>query len=156
MKKLTAKVLFVSSFASYVISLFVPAFYDGRSRRAWLGLAALISGVFGAIAGYVCWFANPLIVVVWVAALAKRRRVVIWGGAFACALCLSFLAHDSVLDGVGPTPIVGLGPGFWLWTLAPLLMTIYGLLMPESERGLGESDQAREDGSIHGDAAGEA
>ena len=34
-------------------------------------------------------------------------------------------------------------------------MTIYGLLMPESEGRHGASDP-REDGSIHGDAASEA
>ena len=98
---------------------------------------------FGAIAGYVCWFANPLIVNGLGCGQAKRRRVVIWGGAFARPLCLSFLGHDSILVWSSAHLRSLVWPGFWFWSLAPLLMTIYGLLMPESEGRHAASDPAR-------------
>jgi hypothetical protein len=136
MKNLTAKILFVASVVSYIVSLCVPAFYDAKSPQAWLGLAALISGVFGLFDGLYCWLANPLIVAVWIAALIKRPVLVICGASLGCALCLSFLRHDWIyVDEAGnKAPIVGLGPGFWLWFLAPLLMVFYGLLLPKEKK----------------------
>ena len=130
MKQMTAKILFVASIACYIISLCVPAFYDAKPQ-AWLGIVALISGVFGLFSGFYCWLANPLIMAVWIAALTKRPLPVICGASLGCVLSLSFLRHHSIMvDGSGTTaPIVGLGPGFWLWLLAPLLMVVYGLLL---------------------------
>jgi hypothetical protein len=127
MKKMTAKILFVASVVSYIISLCVPAFYDARSPQAWFGLGALLNGIFGLFGGYYCWLANPLIVMVWIVAWIKRPVLVIGGASLSCALCLSFLRYHAVEDEVGTTPIVGLGPGYWLWLLSPLLMIFYGL-----------------------------
>ena len=130
MKQASAKISFVASIVCYVISLCLPAFYDA-TPHAWLGIVALISGVFGLFGGFYCWLANPLIIAVWIAALAKRPLLVICGASLSCALSLTFLRHHSiVVDGSGITaPIVGLGLGFWLWLLAPLLMVVYGLLL---------------------------
>lgn len=131
--------LFVTSVLSYVISLCVPVFYDARSTQAWFGLGALISGAFGLFGGYYCWLANPLIVLVWIAALIKRPVLVIAGALLSCALCLSFLWYHKVVDEVGETAIVGLGPGFWLWFLSPLLMIVYGLLSLKKEQVIHDS-----------------
>src|ERR1700730_4995699 len=134
MKQVWARILFGASVACYIISLFVPAFYDSKPQ-AWSGLVALISGAFGLFDGFYCWLANPLMAAVWAAALIKRPRLIAVGAPLACVLCLSFLRHHSIIvDGSGVTaPIVGLGPGFWLWFLAPLLMVVYAFLSPKRE-----------------------
>jgi hypothetical protein len=134
MKQTSARILFGASIGCYIISLFVPAFYDSKPQ-AWSGLVALISGAFGLFDGFYCWLANPLIIAVWIAALIKRPLLIAVGGPLACGLCLSFLRHHSIMmDGSGATaPIVALGPGFWLWFLAPLLMVVYAFLAPKRE-----------------------
>jgi hypothetical protein len=129
--------LFRASVICYIISLCVPAFYFRRDNltQACFGLAALISGIFGLLGGYFCWLANPVIIAVWVAARNRKPGVVILGALLACGLCLSFLGlHSILVDEAGNhARIVGLGLGFWLWLLTPLLMIFHGLFSPEKK-----------------------
>jgi hypothetical protein len=125
-KNLVAKTLFIASVASYICSLCVPAFYD--TKGPWFGYAPLMLGVIGLFGRYYCWLANPVILMVWIAALLKRPVLVICGAILACALCLSFLSHHMIDHEEGQAQIIGLGSGFWLWLVAPLLMIFHGLL----------------------------
>jgi hypothetical protein len=128
MKSRIAKILFIASVLSFLVSLCLPAFYDARSPQAWYGLGALLNGMFGLFGGYYCWLANPLILMAWIAAFIKRPMLMIGGSLLSCVLCLSFLCYHHVEDEVGETAIVGLGPGYWLWLTSPVLMFFYGLL----------------------------
>jgi hypothetical protein len=124
------KILLVGSIASYAASLATPAFYDSRNTEGWLGLAALISGVFGVLGGFYCWLANPLLVVAWILALTKKSPWAICGTAIlACLLSSEFMRHDLIYvdEGGSKAKITSLGIGYWLWLISQILMFVHGL-----------------------------
>ncbi|MBW8863508.1 MAG: hypothetical protein JF609_01015 [Verrucomicrobia bacterium] len=127
--------LFAASIGAYIISLCLPAFYlsgsvHGSDVVPMFGFNAAFAGMFGWLGGYFCGLANPLIFAVWIASKKAAHFFVIVGGIFACALCLTFLFHHTILmdEGGNKATIVGLGPGFWLWLLSPVLMVVHGIL----------------------------
>lgn len=123
--------LHIASVLSYAASLCAPAFYTAHSPDGCLGLAALISGVFGLFVGFFCWLANPLVLVAWALAIApKNPWRVVCTATLGAGLCLSFLGHDWVYvdEGGGKAAVVKLGLDYWLWLGAQLLMIVHGVV----------------------------
>jgi hypothetical protein len=143
-----AKALITGSMLSYAASLAVPAFYIARDASEWIGLAALISGFFGLFVGFLCWAANPVLVVVWIFAIWGRNRVgVLLGAIIAAVLMLEFLRHDWVYadEGGGKASITGLGVGYALWVLSAVLMIAHAV-RPLPQAPLTTYDEADDSG----------
>jgi hypothetical protein len=127
--KIVKNALLVASMTSFVSSLLVPAFYFGPNSEPYGGLTALIAGAFGVMAGFFCWLANPVLLLIWIAAIRERNsgRIVV-ASLVNLALCLSFLFHGWIYtdENGGKAAIAGVGPGFVLWVLATALMIAWG------------------------------
>jgi hypothetical protein len=114
---------------------YVGPSYVGSLGTGWQ-LALL--GAFGLLWLLPGWFANPVILTLWVRlALGKKvgRSSVIWA-IVASVLALSsfrLLGQDAAFD--GPSEIVtGLGPGFYLWLASVVLTSVVVTVLAAVER----------------------
>jgi hypothetical protein len=120
----------ILSFASFFISLWLPAF-NFPDHKVIYGILAALFGFLQVKTGPQ-WFANPLIAMVWTLILSppsngqKSRKLAIG----LCSLCLALGLSTLMLEGVVANEggvlneIESLGIGFWFW----ITSFIFGLL----------------------------
>jgi len=113
--------LFVASVLSFGASLTQDGFYlqDRHNPNAWSpSIFLLLFGWLAVFKGFFAWLANPALLFVW--SLIWFRPTRIWAvvaGAFALLFALSFLCHQRIITGQGPSyaTIAGYGLGYRLW-----------------------------------------
>jgi hypothetical protein len=111
----TASRLFLLlSFILYAACLTREAFCVAGSCSDWPAWSILLFGVLG---GHISWFANPLLIACWLAALFGRRLAAIILGLAALGLAVSFQFETTVITNEAgiANPITGLKEGYWLW-----------------------------------------
>lgn len=110
----------------FVTACCLPAFWlEGRPEPepaigllliGWLGLFQLLDGQIDALG----WLANPFFLLSTLLTLSRSYRPALASAAVAVAFALtSFLIREMLVNEAGHTrPVVGYGPGFWLWQAA--------------------------------------
>jgi hypothetical protein len=127
MKLLSPKYLLSVSVLLFAVSLTQFAFYV-NTKDAWSDRAffPFLIGWLGVIDGEFSWFANPLLVVSWVAASLGKKTLAL--ASVICAICFaaSFMLRDHLIASEAPTyaKITGYGPGYWLW-LASMALSFW-------------------------------
>jgi hypothetical protein len=90
-------------------------------------------GVLGFIlSGTLAWLANPLLWLSWGSFLVKKTR---YAGSLAGAallFMLSFLFMKTLPQGDSSAPIVGYGPGYWLWLGSAVLVLVGAFTLAET------------------------
>lgn len=117
----TTRVALMLSVILFAASLTQDAFCVSGICSDWPGWSIL---VFGALSGQASWFANPLLLAAWVAALFARRMPALILSAAALALGASFMFETSVITNEAgmSNPVTGLREGYALW-LASMAMS---------------------------------
>ncbi|KAF0103926.1 MAG: putative lipoprotein [Rhodospirillaceae bacterium] len=97
----------------FAASLRQDAFCVSGICSDWQGWSILL---FGAL-GHTSWFANPLLLASWIAALFARRRPALVLSLAALGLAGSFMFETSVITNEAgmANPVTGLREGYWLW-----------------------------------------
>ena len=112
----------------FVASLFFTAFYSGNALQPHMGGDLLLTGVFGLLAGYTAWLANPLFLLALALFRPKPELACLFAFA-ALAFGLGFLAHTQILldEGGGQAKIMAYGWGYHLWlqAFATLLLATF-------------------------------
>lgn len=109
----STRVALVLSVILFAASLTQEAFCVSGICSDWPGWSILL---FGAL-GHASWFANPLLLASWIAALFARRLPALVLSLAALGLAGSFMFETSVITneaGVA-NPVTGLREGYWLW-----------------------------------------
>jgi hypothetical protein len=119
----------------FVASLFLPALLfqevdpvTGGNLLAW--------GWWGLILGNPAWCANPIFLIAVIAFLFRKYIFALIGSgiAFLLGTC-SFFASEYYFNEASSTPIVGLGPAFYVWMLSfGVFITASLLLFVTSKR----------------------
>ncbi|WP_425066908.1 hypothetical protein [Reyranella sp.] len=109
----TTRVALVLSVVLFAASLRQDAFCVSGICSDWQGWNILL---FGAL-GHTSWFANPLLLASWIAALFARRLPALVLSLAALGLAASFMFETSVITNEAgmANPITGLREGYWLW-----------------------------------------
>ncbi len=110
------------SIGLYLISLTQKSYCTQADCSTWgSGFYALIIGWLGLFVGgaYICWFANPLLIISWIFFKRKNNLSIILSG-LSTALCFAFLFFDKIMvDEAGHYgQIIGYRIGYWLWTMS--------------------------------------
>lgn len=97
----------------FAASLRQDAFCVSGICSDWQGWSILL---FGAL-GHTSWFANPLLLASWIAALFARRLPALVLSLAALGLAGSFMFETSVITNEAgmANPVTGLREGYWLW-----------------------------------------
>lgn len=119
--------IWAPSLLAYIGSLFLPAFEFAQEPSVG-GLQVLLLGWLGLLTLNPAWLANPLFfVALYSTIIGKYRRARFLS---ACAVLLgsmSLLAKEWYFDESRGTPILRLGPAFYLW-MASLVILFGGSL----------------------------
>jgi hypothetical protein len=117
----TTRVALVASAILFAASLMRDAFCVSGICSDWPGWSILL---FGAL-GHTSWFANPLLLASWIAALFARRLPALLLSLAALALAGSFMFETSVITNEAgmANPVTGLREGYWLW-LASMVFAV--------------------------------
>ena len=109
----TTRVALVLSVILFAESLLHDAFCVSGICSDWTGWSILLYGALG----HASWFANPLLLASWIAALFARRIPALILSLAALGLAASFMFETSVItnEAVMANPITGLREGYWLW-----------------------------------------
>lgn len=115
----TARIALMLSVILFAASLTQDAFCVSGICSDWPGWSILLFGVLG----HTSWFANPLLLASWVAALFARRVPALLLALAALALAGSFMFETTVITNEAgmANPVTGLREGYWLW-LASMAM----------------------------------
>lgn len=97
----------------FAASLRQDAFCVSGICSDWQGWSILLYGALG----HTSWFANPLLLASWIAALFARRLPALVLSLAALGLAGSFMFETSVITNEAgmANPITGLRGGYWLW-----------------------------------------
>ena len=132
------------SLVLYVLGLFENAFscvqrYE-EQECGMNGIMALIWGIIGSvmiIKGYFAgnsWWANPVILAVWILLLLRIRAPAIVLSGVAMSLGASFLFVKVVPGGTSAdSVIIGVGTGYWLWMGSMAIALLGALLLPQEK-----------------------
>ena len=106
----------------FAASLMQEAFCVSGICSDWPGWSILL---FGAL-GHTSWFANPLLLASWIAALFARRIPALFLSLAALGLGGSFMFETSVITNEAgmANPVTGLREGYWLWLASMVLAVI--------------------------------
>jgi len=109
----TTRVALVLSVILFAESLMHDAFCVSGICSDWTGWNILLYGVLG----HASWFANPLLLASWIAALLARRFPAMILSLAALGLAASFMFETSVITNEAgmSNPVTGLRGGYWLW-----------------------------------------
>jgi len=109
----TTRVALVLSVILFAESLMHDAFCVSGICSDWTGWSILLSGALG----HASWFANPLLLASWIAALLARRLPALLLSLAALGLAASFMFETSVITSEAgmANPVTGLREGYWLW-----------------------------------------
>ena len=147
-----SRVVLVASIALYATSLFSPAFTHDRGVVS--GMEALESGWFPAIFGIAAipgtllgghfeipyfgafsWFANPMMLVLWISLLMKFRPIAVLSGIAALCMSTLFVFLDEIPIPEGQTMMhVHAGAGCHYWMGSMVLGLIAALLLTSVEK----------------------
>ncbi|WP_295140820.1 hypothetical protein [uncultured Reyranella sp.] len=118
----TARVALMLSVILFAASLTQDAFCVSGICSDWQGWSVLL---FGAL-GHTSWFANPLLLAAWIAALFARRLPAMVLSLAALGLAVSFMFETSVITNEAgmANPVTGLREGYWLW----LASIVFGMI----------------------------
>lgn len=116
-----ARVALVLSVILFAASLTQDAFCVSGICSDWPGWSILLFGVLG----HSSWFANPLLLASWIAALFSRRLPALILALAAIGLAGSFMFETTVITNEAgmANPVTGLREGYWLW-LASIGMAV--------------------------------
>lgn len=116
------RVALVLSVILFAASLRQDAFCVSGICSDWQGWSILL---FGAL-GHTSWFANPLLLASWIAALFARRLPAMVLSLAALGLAVSFMFETSVITNEAgmANPVTGLREGYWLW----LASIVFGMI----------------------------
>lgn len=136
-----------ASLLVFAASLALPALRlaDGQAVPGW---RLLVWGWFGLLTGDLPWFAN-LIYAVALACFVNRSWDLAWRLAAASALfgSLSMLVGDWWFDSADHRAVVGLGPAFYVWQAAFLLLAASAWAFTQGD--VGSVMARREDGACN-------
>ncbi len=117
------RVALVLSVFLFAASLTQDAFCVSGICSDWPGWSILL---FGVLSSQASWFANPLLLAAWIAALFARRVPALILSVAALALGASFMFETTVITNEAgmANPVTGLREGYWLW-LASMAMAVF-------------------------------
>jgi len=119
----------VAALACWLACLFLPPLLlDKRDSSGW-GLAYLLTGWMGPLAGHFEWFANPLLLAAAVALWRAHVRTAFVMALLACLLVLLLPIRGTIVadEGGSAVSILSFRLGFWLWLAAPSLLCLGAL-----------------------------
>ncbi len=94
------------------------------------GFLAFATGWLGVLVGgaYVCWLANPFLIVSWFF-LKRRALVALILSSIALSIGVSFLSFDEIMinEAGHYGAIEGYALGYWLWLASQVLVVIGSL-----------------------------
>ncbi len=109
---------------------------DGDCGYLGGGLAALISGIFGVLAGGACltWFANPIILVSWIT--SQKPKISIIFSLLALIIGISFSFFDEIIinEAGHYGEITGYRAGYYLWVLSFMSMVVGNILRLKNKK----------------------
>jgi hypothetical protein len=117
------------SLAVFFASLFFPAllFADHEPQS---GATLLAWGWWGLLTFDFAWFANPAYLAAMLALALRFHRAARILSAIAVALaCLSFTTTEWWFNEGNATPVLGLGPAFYLWLLSLGILLVGSFLV---------------------------
>lgn len=118
-RKGPARLLALLAMAVYAACLPLPAIYADNwagPETFWTGLDVLAAGWLGLLEANIAWYANVLFLVGVVRLLLGRLARNGWIFlAAALVACDSYLLTEIWYNEGNPSPVKGLGPGFYLW-----------------------------------------
>jgi len=119
----TTRVALVLSVILFAASLTQDAFCVSGICSDWPGWSILL---FGALSGQTSWFANPLLLAAWIAALLARRMPALILSGAALALGASFMFETTVITNEAgmANPVTGLREGYALWLASMAAATV--------------------------------
>ncbi len=123
--------LLIISILIFVASLPMKTYcVENDCGEYWSGLATLLIGFLGILydkAGYISWFANPLIILAWILPYRLINLKLI-SSLLASFLVLYFLTFDeTIINEAGHIgKITGYASGYWFWTSSIIIYT-FGL-----------------------------
>jgi hypothetical protein len=127
------RTLLIVSILFYAISLTQPAYHvvNGNPRLVYSGWNVLTIGWLGAFEGKFAWFANPVLVSVWIFAAKGRNSRAIATASVALLLALSFLLNRQIsVDEAGHYgQIIHDGLGYWCWLASIALAFVAALVL---------------------------
>ena len=133
MRKLSvSKKIFISSVIILMISLAMPTYCTGADDCGGFGsgFLAFFFGIVGVLVGgaYLCWFANPFLVLSWFFIKRKPLLAVLFS-AMAISIGLFFMTYDEIIinEAGHSGTITGYGIGYWFW-LASMAVVFIGSL----------------------------
>ena len=117
------RVALVLSVFMFAASLTQDAFCVSGICSDWPGWSILL---FGVLSSQASWFANPLLLAAWIAALFARRVPALILSVAALALGASFMFETTVITNEAgmANPVTGLREGYWLW-LGSMAMAVF-------------------------------
>jgi hypothetical protein len=126
----TARVALMLSVILFAASLTQDAFCVSGICSDWPGWSILLFGVLG----HTSWFANPLLLAAWIAALFARRVPATILSVAALALGTSFMFETTVITNEAgmSNPVTGLREGYALW-LASMAMSAVAAFFARSK-----------------------
>jgi len=132
--------IWLPSLLAYIGSLFLPAFEFAQEPSVG-GLQVLLLGWLGLLALNPAWLANPLFFVALYSTIIGKYRRARWMGACAVLLgSMSLLAKEWYFDESRGTPILRLGPAFYLWMASLIVLFGGSLWLAASNAAPGFSD----------------
>jgi hypothetical protein len=147
-----SRIATVISVSIYVACLPLPGFSCVKQQSAECGMDGLDAMLFGAIGGLLvlgypsmaAWWANPALLIAWIALFFGARRYAVLCSAVSLVLGLSFLLFHllpifRILPGGGMAPdgeVTGVGLGYWLW-LTSIAVSLLSALWGIHQRALG-------------------
>ena len=128
----TTRVALMLSVILFAASLTQDAFCVSGICTDWPGWSILLFGVVG----HTSWFANPLLLASWMAALFSRRIPALILSLAALLLAGSFMLETSVITNEAgmANPVTGLREGYWLWLasmVAAVVAAAFARRVPE-------------------------
>ncbi len=121
----------LTSMALFVIALTQTAFYQHARNPSPSSIGLFSIGWLGLFAGYLEWFANPLLIYSWMSALRRRYPRSAATAALAVIVILSFMRRTEVVwwgdNGEEHAAIEHYALGYWLWLSSAALMLVVSL-----------------------------
>ena len=120
------KLVVLAALAAWLACLFLPPLQIADRDSSGWGLAYLLTGWMGPLAGHFEWFANPLLFVAAFALWRGHAKTAFVTALIACMLVMLLPLVGSIYadEGGHRQTIEAFRLGFWLWLAAPALITI--------------------------------
>ena len=130
------KLVVLAALAAWLACLFLPPLQIADRDSSGWGLAYLLTGWMGPLAGHFEWFANPLLFVAAFALWRGHAKTAFVVALTACLLIMLLPLRGTIYadEGGHRQTIEAFRLGFWLWLAAPALITIGAMANLRPER----------------------